>query len=124
MLEKLAGEPWYQVVSRLFWKPLGMSSTVAGVPALTATMATRLSSGHKYTISPDENQSIGTFSLTDAATPRLSGGVTNGFLGAGSIISSVVDYCKWMRFLIATNSSAMRESQARSASCFLRTHSP
>eukprot|EP00966_Prymnesium_polylepis_P267382 6177032-Prymnesium_polylepis.1 len=38
VLETLAAEPWYTFVERRFWKPLGMTSTVAGLPALTPAL--------------------------------------------------------------------------------------
>jgi CubicO group peptidase (beta-lactamase class C family) len=119
VLEKLAGEPWYSFVERRFWLPLGMNSTVAGLPALTPALASRLSGGHKYTVSPDEQESIGTFSMLDPTTPKLVGGITNGFLGAGSVIASAADYARWMLYLIGSNSSAVgataHTAHARSA---------
>eukprot|EP00966_Prymnesium_polylepis_P022931 527361-Prymnesium_polylepis.1 len=89
-----------------------MTSTVAGLPALTPALATRLSSGHRYSVSPRPQTAISTFGLLDNRTARLAGGIKNGFLGAGSVISSMADMCKWMRYLMSSNSSAVSESQS------------
>jgi len=104
-LEALAGEPWYTFVRRVFWDELGMHSTVAGLPGLTVALKPRLAGGHRAAIGPTYNSStdqpiIDAYDLLDPLTPSLTGGIANQYLGAGSAISSVNDYCKWMARLL------------------------
>ena len=123
VLEELAGEPWYRFIDRRFWKPLQMRHTVAGLPALSQEMAKKLSAGHigvvpaNYSVEHDE-PIIDTYNLLDPLTPQLTGGIDNGYLGAGSAVTSVTDYCKWLGYLLNQTSwaeSAKSTAEAESA---------
>eukprot|EP00658_Telonema_sp_P-2_P023887 TRINITY_DN19583_c0_g1_i2.p1 TRINITY_DN19583_c0_g1~~TRINITY_DN19583_c0_g1_i2.p1 ORF type:complete len:594 (+),score=121.41 TRINITY_DN19583_c0_g1_i2:234-2015(+) len=104
-LEALAGEPWYTFVQQRFLDPLDMGSTVPGLPAVTSKQAPRVSGGHKGVPGPEYKSTtdtplIDSFDLNHPLTPSLTGGISNGFLGAGSMLSSASDYCKWMAYLL------------------------
>ena len=89
-----------------------MTSTYAGVPALPADAARNLSAGHLYTISADPADADAKYDLLSPTTPKLTGGISNGFLGAGSVLSTASDFCKLMVHLLSLDSaSAMAGAQ-------------
>ena len=87
VLEVLAEEPWYAYVERTFWNVLEMKRTVPGIPALRKHgLESSLSAGHigvipaSYTAATDQS-AIDTYDMLDPLTPKLAGGIKNGFLG-------------------------------------------
>lgn len=119
-LEVLAGEPWYAFVNRTFLVPLGMSETFLGLPDLKKYgMKSNLAYGHFGTFGPgyakESEPSIASFDLLDSSTPSIFPGFDDGYFGAGSAVSSVTDFCKWMLYLLEKASTINAVAQSESA---------
>eukprot|EP00929_Paragymnodinium_shiwhaense_P016212 TRINITY_DN124422_c0_g1_i1.p1 TRINITY_DN124422_c0_g1~~TRINITY_DN124422_c0_g1_i1.p1 ORF type:complete len:622 (-),score=75.50 TRINITY_DN124422_c0_g1_i1:217-2082(-) len=105
VLEALAGEPWYRYVERSIWEPLGMTSTYASLNVLPVAARRNLSLGHMHVISADPSDAVGTYDLLSASTPSLVA-LENGIFGAGSVVSTVGDFCKFVAHLLAVADNA------------------
>ncbi|KAK3233497.1 hypothetical protein CYMTET_42860 [Cymbomonas tetramitiformis] len=113
VLNRLAKEPWYEFIRKHLLLPLGMNDTLPGVPAIhSVSQKERLAFAHSYHVDPDPLlDEIYAMDLLKPRTPNLVGGISNGFLGAGSVISSTNDFCKWMEFLLNPGRSGIFKSQ-------------
>ncbi|OQR89120.1 beta-lactamase, partial [Achlya hypogyna] len=92
VLEYQTNTSWASYVNATFWHPLGMTKTFGRT--LDSTTPQDLTFGHRTC----NGKVAGPYDLR--TSPAVALGQRNGYLSAGSIISTVADLAKFSRFLL------------------------
>ncbi|KAM3537892.1 hypothetical protein ARSEF1564_009197, partial [Beauveria bassiana] len=99
VLETLTGEPLRQTLQRVLWEPLGMTSTFLNLRDVDRSKHAFVARGYYWN---RERQEFGEYPLWDA--PGVS--------GAGTELSTVEDYTKWLACLIDETAPLTRSVHA------------